>query len=328
MEDSNILTVSKDVDNLLIYFPFWFPIIYLLIGLNVPQSLNFLFIGSLFLFAETHFASTWLFFFNKENHVWLRSNAYKVIILPVYLILGISLIWIFSPGVILLIHYCASGWHVTRQSVGITKIAGSSNNFKVNCLYLFSFTCLIWGLYKPGIMQEYLDSTEFKFLLYVLLILYFCIIFFAPFKSFISKIEIYLPLITGLFIYLPLFFFKDIATATALGVGMHWCQYIALIWSINLRKLSGNKKIKRIFIKKNILFIFTYSGIMTTLSFLGMPRITNLNNNYSYLYLIPILFQFYHFYIDGFIWRFSDPHIKKSIYPYLSDKYHKSHQNL
>ena len=46
---------------------------------------------------------------------------------------------------------------------------------------------------------------------------------------------------TGLTIYLPILFFKDLATATALGVGMHWCQYIAIMWSSYFRK---NNKIK------------------------------------------------------------------------------------
>ena len=57
--------------------------------------------------------------------------------------------------------------------------------------------------------------------------------------------------------------------------------------------------------------------LMTTFSFLGMPKLVNGSQNYSYIYLIPLIFQLYHFYIDGFIWKFSELHIKKSILPHI-----------
>ena len=59
---------------------------------------------------------------------------------------------------------------------------------------------------------------------------------------------------------------------------------------------------------------------MTSLTFLGMPKFNSSLNSFSFLYLIPILFQLYHFYIDGFIWRFSDNHIKNSVSQYIFSK--------
>ena len=56
---------------------------------------------------------------------------------------------------------------------------------------------------------------------------------------------------------------------------------------------------------------------MTSLAYLGMPNQKYNDGNYSILYLIPILFQLYHFYVDGFIWQFSNKHIKKSVGSYI-----------
>ena len=55
---------------------------------------------------------------------------------------------------------------------------------------------------------------------------------------------------------------------------------------------------------------------MTSLVVMGSPVLSNGQNQYSIL-LIPLTFQFYHFYIDGFIWKFSDKHIRKSVLQYL-----------
>ena len=121
-----------------------------------------------------------------------------------------------------------------------------------------------------------------------------------------------MPFLTGLTIYIPILFFKDIATATAIGVGMHWCQYLTIVWASSNRKKRNSKKL--LFPSKSI-FILTYSLIMTSLALKGMPKIIDGDTVFSYFYLIPLLFQFYHFYVDGLIWKFSDPHIKKAVLP-------------
>ena len=104
---------------------------------------------------------------------------------------------------------------------------------------------------------------------------------------------------------------------------MHWCQYIAIMWSIHFRKNRNLISDKRLNKRKNysvILFVFLYSTIMTGLAVKGMPDFNIKESQYSYLYLIPLLFQLYHFYIDGFIWKFSDPHIKKNVLPFIFKK--------
>jgi hypothetical protein len=94
------------------------------------------------------------------------------------------------------------------------------------------------------------------------------------------------------------------------------------MWSNYIRKSKdkstavGNEKYPKSLISR-LSFILLYGLIMTFLTVKGMPQVSSDSNDYSTLYLIPIIFQLYHFYIDGFIWRFSDPHIKKQIGTYM-----------
>ena len=319
------ITYSGILDDLLITFPAWFPFSYFFIATNFPSLTKFLFIVTLFLFAETHFASTWLFFFDKDNWYWVKKNFYNLVFLPVYIIFFICLIWIFNPSIVLILHYLASGWHVTKQSAGILNVYGIFSKFYKYTVYFISFLCLAIGLANPGILATTLNLTQtniillFSFLIYVLII-------YLSWKRTLPKVFLELmPFSTGIIIYLPILFFKDLATATVIGVGMHWVQYLAIMWSSYLRKNQIIKKRKLSeFLNQGfslrLMFILIYALAMTTFAFIGMPKSIDGNNQYSLFYLIPLIFQLYHFYIDGFIWKFSDPHIRKNILPFIFSK--------
>ena len=308
------ITKSYKLDLLLVYFPIWFPITYLFGISNFPTYSQLFFLTAIFLFAETHFASTWLFFFDKSNYKWIKKNFFKLVIIPIYFLIIFVAVWFFSPSFVLILHYLASGYHVTRQSVGITKLSGTYSKIDTFLIYIFSSICLIIGLAKPGILNIYFNANN-NFLA-VLALLYFLIILFSTKKNF-ALLKRFLPLLTGISIYLPLLFFDNLAIATIIGVGMHWCQYLTIMFAINIKKrIEKNSNNFLVFLKKRILFVLTYSLIMSSLTFLGMP-VNQVNKNYSVLYLIPIIFQLFHFYIDGFIWKFSDKHIRKSVGSYL-----------
>ena len=312
--NSRQITSYLLLDNLFINFPIWFPLGYVFLILNFPFLSKYLFISSLFLFAETHFASTWLFFFNRENWIWIGRNLYKLLYLPGYFLFITIFIWSVSPQSILLIHYIASGWHVTKQSTGILKIYDAGAKPYIFLVTLVSTICLVLGLLNPGILnKEFNLSTLNQILLFSALL--YSVIISLNISGKLNKIfKDFLPFFTGLTIYVPILFFKDIATATAIGVGMHWCQYLSIVWTTSNRKKRNSKKL---FFSSRSIFIFTYSLIMTLLALNGMPRVIEGDMKFSYFYLIPLLFQFYHFYVDGLIWKFSDPHIKKEILPYL-----------
>lgn len=321
MQISKSITYLRKLDDLLLFSPYWFPLIYLLILINFPSLSKLILALSLFLFAETHFASTWIFFFDKNNWQWIKENYYEIILIPLFGVLIFSVIWNINYQSILLLHYLASGWHVTRQSIGILKLSDYNSKLKISLIYIFSGIFLSIGLTKPGLLSGLIDPLQFNIIVFLIIAIY---LFFNFSNSKLKEnIDIFTPLLTGILIYVPLLFIKDLASALAIGVGMHWIQYLALIWTIKLRKENINFKEPLFSLKKifpSILFIFCYSFTMTYFTLNGLSSIDSINKKISVLYFIPILFQLFHFYIDGFIWKFSDPHIKKNILPYILKK--------
>lgn len=317
MSNERQITSTQTLDTLFVNFPLWFPITYIFLALNFPSFSKILFILSLFLFAETHFASTWLFFFDKENWSWIKKNFYDFIYLPCYLLIAATLLWIFNPSFLVIIHYLASGWHVTKQSAGITKLYGLNNRFNEFLIYFTSFLFLFIGIRNPGLLSSYLNISSFNYLFFGLISIYFLILYLNFYGRLSKIIANLMPVFTGISIYLPILFFRDLATATAIGVGMHWCQYISIVWSTYLRKKNRCANTISFKTSSRLLFIFSYSLVMTTLAVIGMPNLNNDKIQYSFIYLIPLLFQLYHFYIDGFIWKFSDPHIRESVLKYI-----------
>jgi len=324
MNKENLEIIGKYSDTIFVYSPFWFPIFYLALIVNIPQISSFIFIAALFIFAETHFATTFLFLFDKSNLNWAKKNFYEFFIQPFSLIILFIFFWNINPIVVLILHYLASGWHVTKQSIGITKLAKNKRKTNFYLIYFVSFSCLIVGLINPGILvleisRLYLNVILISFFIFYLLGIYFSS---KPTINFINKNN--LSILTGVTIYLPLLFFKDIAVALAIGVGMHWVQYLGLTLTTNGRRLfslnKNNFKIKNSKLIYITLFILVYSLLMTSFTMIGIKEVADKSSKLNYLYLIPILFQFYHFYIDRYLWKFSDQHIKMNVLPYIFKK--------
>ena len=68
---------SKDVishfgDYFLICLPIWIPVGFFLGFSMLSEGQALLFLIGLFLLGETHFAVTWLFFFDSNNWAWLK----------------------------------------------------------------------------------------------------------------------------------------------------------------------------------------------------------------------------------------------------------------
>ena len=320
--------ISKRLDNFLVYAPWWFPLIFVFLLINYPSFNKFILIGSLFIFAETHFASTWTILINKSNLAWIKKNLYEFCVLPIFVVFLIVAIWQMSPEAILLVHYLASGWHVTRQSIGISKLSNSSSLRNKLIIYSISFSCLLIGLIQPGFLSTIIARKYLNLFIIIISLFYFISLNNTSNSKLINLIKNNFALITGSLIYLPLLFVDNVAIALAIGVGMHWIQYLTIVSTINIRKLKNSihntHLLKRRSIKKDIFngltFITLYSLVMTSFTLIGIPNDNEKGELISIFYLIPILFQMYHFYIDGYIWKFSDNHIKENILPFLFEK--------
>jgi len=213
-------------------------------------------------------------------------------------------------------------FHVTRQSTGIVKIYAdriSNKKIELTYIYIANILCVAVGLFRFIIPVDIVNENLFIISCFIIIAScsYFIMFLLSPRENmniyFISSV------LTGIFLYSPLLFANTIQDAFAMGVGMHYSQYLALVIPINMRRLSqrdrdnnmqlvSNKRNNNLFLII-LLYLLLYSGIMVSLTF---------SKGYlDFYYLIPVFFQLAHFYLDSFIWRFSNDHIKNNVGKYI-----------
>ena len=93
---------------------------------------------------------------------------------------------------------------------------------------------------------------------------------------------------------------------------MHWCQYLAINYKVYFSNSAVFDYRKKIYILSLILI---YSVIMSMLGYKSnfYPDLITIT------LMIPLSGQFIHYYLDAFIWKFSDDHIRNSVGKRLFD---------
>ncbi len=331
MELGNKSIVSNMYDILFVCLPIWIPILLFILFKSYTTSAAAIFLLALFFVGETHFGATWLFFFDSSNRTWLKESPYRSFIFPLLLIIFLVLVFfLISPSAAIILTSIASAWHVTRQSIGINKLYGIRDHkaVKLSNLAIYGMSGLFLFIGFIRFFTKYNITTEqLKIIQIIGIILTILIFIFILFKKSNRELSIkfYLSTLTGIIIYAPYTFVPRPEYAVAMGVGMHWLQYLALTAPIYLRKskeriILGNKNLMSKIAKNKItlfIYLIIYAGLMV------MLRQWNKGFNtfdYSILIIIPLSLQLLHFYYDGLIWRFSDPHIRKEIGSYVFNK--------
>jgi len=311
---------QKKIDFWLIKFPIIFPTIYLSILFFFPEYENFLIFFTILLLAEPHFGATWTIFFNKINFDHYNSNKNKFYYGTI-LVLSFSLVGFFLfKNLFFLIFYAFNIFHVTKQSTGICKLYNKNHdevNFDLKVIYFFNllFFCIgLFRFYIPILSHNHiliLNSLVLTSLALSTLYQY------IKFRS----LENALTTLTGAIIFFPICFVENPVHAILAGVTMHYSQYILITAKVYFgRKNSLNLFIPSKFIQllktKYFIVIFLYGILMALLSAFGKLNNDILKN----LIIIPILFQMLHFYLDSFLWKFSEKHNREATLSYLNQK--------
>lgn len=309
-------SIKLDAQFFLVKFPVIFPILYGLCLFNFPQFETELIIITILLLAETHFGATWPFLLDKTNYSFLKTNRISLVIIPIMIVIGSLLGFIFIKNFFLLIFFAANMYHVTRQSFGVGKLYCNEDierKYQENIIYIINFLFFIIGIlrfYYPLINE----SNIFYLNIVVLVIL------FSSFSLYLAKFgfsQNFLIFITGCLIFYPICFVGNPVHAIIMGVTMHYTQYLYLTYNVNkMRDQNANGAKKKFFSKKSINYltiIIVYSIIMSILSLLGKYDDVILKS----LIIIPIIGQMLHFYLDSQLWKFSVKHNRDNTLSYL-----------
>ena len=146
---------NKFIEINFVLFPIWIlPVYFLLKSFILSPELTFLLF--LILFGETHFASSFLFYFSSFNHKYISKNRLILIYIPIFICLIYFIFGLNYFSYAVLVGSIASGIHVTRQSIGISRIyANQRNNIYELLIYLSSFLFLFIG-FARFFQTEYL----------------------------------------------------------------------------------------------------------------------------------------------------------------------------
>ena len=300
------MIINRFYDFNFIKFPIWAPIIYFLCLHFFPSYENILILLTILLLAETHFGATWPFLLHKDNHLYIKENVFKLIFIPITIILLSLISFLLITDIFLIIFFAANIYHVTRQSAGICKFYKpkiKELNFQFFIIYFFGVIYFIIAIIRFYSNFIILDTS-----ILTSIIVFSIVILSAIYFYLFSFNQNYFCFLTGLLIFLPVCFVKNPVHVILMGVTMHYCQYIAMTYKVNLvRELKLKKSalnfIDHIFLSKKFIFIIIfYSLLMTSLSFFTKDLFN------PQLLIIPIIGQILHFYFDSQLWKFSIKH--------------------
>lgn len=281
----------------------------LIIGLNdVSFSISFLSLDSIdirllvmFLLAEPHFAMTLPLLYGYRKNFFEQPLPY--IYVPLGIIFLASILFFYQSTLFFLAFLLANIHHVNRQSVGFLRLQTNlpfvlTKIYEIN-LHIITVICLYFALIQKN------HSILISIFILICSLAVMSSLICSSRKTWPSTREI-LVLIQGYFIFLPIIIFEDILLAFAVGISIHYVQYISISWNI-LRKGFGFK------IMPLILILVTYTILSTGAlgGFLTTERI-------SIIVFVPTLLQLLHFYYDGFLWKRSDELVARTMKKALS----------
>ncbi len=311
---------NKKIDFFFIKFPIIFPFIYLFALYSFPQFETFIIIFTIFLLAEPHFGATYPIIFDKKNGEYFKKKKivfyYGSALILLYCILG----FFYFKYFFLLSFYAANIFHVTRQSVGICKLYNKNKRelfYQSQIIYIFNFIFFIIGYFR-----FYINIIPDNLLLYLnIAILALIFIFSMVYVKIFKFSENYFTLMSGVIIFYPICFVSNPVHAILLGVTIHYSQYLFITWKVYVGRkgLLENYNLKKFgsyFKNKFFIIILAYSFFMTIISYSGKVDDEMIKN----LIFIPITAQMLHFYLDSFIWRFSEESNRENTLKYILKK--------
>ena len=243
----------------------------------------------MFLLAEPHFAMTIPLLFGYKDNFTKRPLSFTLV--PLLIILIGTFLFFQINGLFILLFLVANVYHVNRQSVGFFMLQGrlpigmkflyevSLHTFTLVCLYfamVLQYNSVIAGLIIL-VTTSTVILTLFK-------------IKTGTFPTLKQTVII----LQGYLIFLPLVIFSDVLLAIAVGVSIHYLQYLSISWRVC--------KLGFMFSMKVVLLFLVFYSILSTAALSGVFTLERI----SIFVLIPTMMQLLHFYYDSLIWRRKD----------------------
>ena len=250
----------------------------------------------MFLLAEPHFAMTIPLLYGYR-HNFLKKKL-EFLVYPTLIITAAIILFYFNLMLFSLVFLFANVYHVNRQSRAFLML---QTGVKRKFAEIYE-----WCLHTSVLVFFFLRFMDFESK--VMLLLIACLFLISLSYAFWYSIDKRSPdvkknlsFIQGFLIFLPIVVFEDLLLAFAVGISIHYIQYLTISWPVCRKSFGWSATML-------VGFLLGYS-LLSSGALGGFFS----RNHQSLIILIPTTLQLLHFYFDGLIWKRSDPLVNEKL---------------
>jgi hypothetical protein len=307
-------------------------------ALGSPKG-TYIIVLATYLVAIPHYVSSFSFYLGDENLAYYRTRRLAFFVGPTIILLAVIGLRILKhDAIVQSTMYVWNVYHVSLQSAGILSIYRRLNGgliaekpFAHASVLGVSATMAFWHIerFAPlfGLLQKlhfplWTIRPAFLGFTVIALLLYFRRLSRRPKR--VSTAEIGFLLSTFLFFH-PYLWVRDLSLATFGMLMGHFLQYLGMVWLLNRRKYANAEGSEH----QRILSAVSKSAPLLLLSLASVGLVFYLAQEGSAWLGVPLTYiilwnslTLVHFYLDGLVWAFKDPFVRKSVGPYLTPTSH------
>jgi hypothetical protein len=296
-------------------------------------------VAAMYLVAIPHYVSSFSFYLGDENLAYYRTRRIAFFIGPVLIFIAVmSLRLMKTDAAVQSAVYVWNVFHVSMQSSGILSLYRRLNggllsesrfarasilgvNGSLAFLHIDRFPAIYQNLLRVHFPVWTISAAFFTVAVVGLAFYLRCLRRRA--KRIRAPELIFL--ISSLLLFHPYLWVRNLSLATFGVLIGHFLQYLGIVWLLNRRKYStvegsGRQRLLSAISTKTPLLLLTLVSIglvfylaQKSSGWLGVPVTYT-----TLLYSLVLV----HFYLDGLIWAFKNPFVRKSIGPYLTPASH------
>jgi hypothetical protein len=292
-----------------------------------------------YLIAIPHYLSSFTFYLGDENLAYYRTRRLAFFIGPVLILMAVfGLRLLRFDAIVQSAMFVWNVYHVSLQSAGILSIyrrlnagAITEKPFAYASILAVNATMAFWHVERFAPLYELLRKVHFPISLIRPAFLTFALLAFALYlfhlgrrSTKVSAAEIAF-LVSTFLLFHPYLWVRDMNLATFAMLMGHFLQYLGIVWLLNRRKYAAAEGS----ISQRVLFTVSRSTPLLLLSFVSVGLVFYVAQKGTAFLGIPISYvilwnsmTLIHFYLDGLVWAFKDPFVRKSIGPYLTPGTH------
>jgi hypothetical protein len=303
-----------------------------------PRGLH-VYVAAIYLVAIPHYVSSFSFYLGDENLAYYRTRRLAFFVGPVLILIAVMALRLTKiDAAVQSALYIWNVFHVSMQSAGILSLYRRLNGglfsesrfarasiLGVNGSLAFLHIDRFPPIYRNLIRMHFpVWAICAGFLSVAVVALVFYLNHLRRRAQPIRVPELTF-LVSSLLLFHPYLWVRDLDLATFGMLMGHFLQYLGIVWLLNRRKYSAaegsaHQRLLSSISTRTPLLLLTLVSVGSVF-YLAQKSSGWLGVPISYIILWNSL-ALVHFYLDGLIWAFKDPFVRKSIGPFLTPESH------